>query len=85
MPALIANHLNETQHVLLYDFKRMIDEPRPVVLFVFFLPFGFIVGMSKQKKLVIYAKLLSDCIIPETHFPTNITIEQELCTASCVT
>ena len=85
MHVLIANHLNETQHVLLYDFKRMIDEPRPVVLFVFFLPFGFIVGRSKQKQLVIYAKLLSDCIIPETHFLTNITIEQELCTASCVT
>ena len=50
-----------------------------------FLPFGFIVGMSKQKQLVIYAKLLSDCIIPETHFLTNITIERELCTASCVT
>lgn len=60
---LIANHFNETRHVLLYDFPSVIDEPRPVVLFVFFLPFGFIVGMSKQKKLVIYAKLLSDCLI----------------------
>ena len=85
MHVVIANHFNETRHVLLYDFPRVIDEPRPVVLFVFFLPFGFIVGRSKQKQLVIYAKLLSDCIIPETHFLTNITIEQELCTASCET
>lgn len=40
--------------------------------------------IAVSKKLVIYAKLVSDCIIPETHFLTNITIEEELCTASCV-
>ena len=40
--------------------------------------------VSFSKKLVIYAKLLSDCIIRETHFLTNVTIEVELCTASCV-
>ena len=40
--------------------------------------------IAVSKKLVIYAKLISDCIIPETHFLTNITIEEELCTASCV-
>ena len=40
--------------------------------------------MLKQNKLVIYAKLLSDCIIPETHFLTNITIKEEPCTTSCV-
>ena len=40
--------------------------------------------MLKQNKLVIYAKLLSDCIIPETHFLTNITIKEETCTTSCV-
>lgn len=40
--------------------------------------------MLKQNKLVIYAKLPSDCIIPETHFLTNITIKEEPCTTSCV-
>ena len=40
--------------------------------------------ISVSKKLVIYAKLTFDCIIPETHFLTNITIEEELCTASCM-
>ena len=40
--------------------------------------------ISVSKKLVIYAKLTSDCIIPETHFLTNITIEEKLCTTSCV-
>ena len=38
--------------------------------------------IAVSKKLVIYAKLISDCIIPETHFLTNITIEEELCTLS---
>ena len=40
--------------------------------------------ITVSKKLVIHAKVISDCIIPETHFLTNITIEEELCTASCV-
>ena len=40
--------------------------------------------IAVSKKLVISAKLVSDCIIPETHFLTNITIEEELWTASCV-
>lgn len=40
--------------------------------------------IAVSKKLVIYAKLISDCVIPETRFLTNITIEEELCTASCV-
>ena len=31
--------------------------------------------VSVSKKLVIYAKLLSDCIIRETHFLANVTIE----------
>lgn len=34
--------------------------------------------IAVSKKLVIYAKLISDCIIPETHFLTNITVEGEL-------
>ena len=38
-----------------------------------------------SKKLIIYAKLISDGIVPETHFLTNITIEEEQCTAPVVT
>lgn len=41
--------------------------------------------IAVSKKLLIYAKLISDGIVPETHFLTNITIEEEQCTAPVVT
>ena len=41
--------------------------------------------IAVSKKLLIYAKLIYDGIVPETHFLTNITIEEEQCTAPVVT
>ena len=41
--------------------------------------------IAVSKKLLIYAKLISDGIVPETHFLTNTTIEEEQCTAPVVT
>ena len=41
--------------------------------------------IAVSKKLLIYAKLICDGIVPETHFLTNITIEEEQCTAPVVT
>ena len=41
--------------------------------------------IAVSKKLLIYAKLISDGIVPDTHFLTNITIEEEQCTAPVVT
>ena len=53
-------------------------------------PFVSIMGdentdIAVSKKLLIYAKLISDGIVPETHFLTNTTIEEEQCTAPVVT
>ena len=41
--------------------------------------------IAVSKKLLIYAKLISDGIVSETHFLTNITIEEKQCTAPVVT
>ena len=41
--------------------------------------------IAVSKTVLTYAKLISDGIVPETYFLTNITTEEEQCTAPVVT